>query len=1075
MSTQIDPTYLRYIYDGLSKGNISTDNEAALPEGLVGLYQEAFNESIPAHKRQKTLEYFAMWALLKKEVSSAFFAEMLNTNEDDVADFIASYAAWFNSPESGKYILYHERLRLYLLQKLSGKEVHVLHEGLITRLEQAIEDQKADEFERYGLEILSEHLLLEAMISGEGKNLINLAYSQAHWQRQLKISKGYTWTKNGLKAVMSWASKHNDDEVIECGLQMVDLHHQEQNAAPQILALVAEGDFEPALKRIDEFAGNDKEALQRKFILYMLCLMELTLLDSKDKPFRKDGIEKLLKHLDDNLPVDHSILNWNDFFSSYLMYKLICIWDKNNIDYILLFNYTDNFDSDWIMQCETFNNKELGVLKLLIKTINKGELYYRVLLQESKQSEQPILFSTQNLEINPFWYSSLLISNAEHLFSKGFFREAEIELKIAINTSKSFKNKKNIIHALKNIAKIYFDNGRRTYGLKLLNCVLEYINNIVDIETKDYELSEIIQNYLIVNEFEIAEEIVLKIETPAYKYYGHMFIANYSSNIDNVKKEQFILQAGDLINSIEDDFVKIEVQINLTLYIYKQKKINKAIEYIENISLMGRDEAKKAIAFEILKAKSIKNCLVFLKKHKLNFLSEGEIYSRISKIYALKGNINNCFKYNNLIIDEEEKIVNIKYLCNSFLHNEKANLVPFLLHCLISQKSDIDINQEEITLNFILKSVNNSVSDALFYSENFLDEYGKTLVNISIAIKYKNERNIIEFDNYLNKVLIGISKFESLLIKDSTYKKLISALIEIGLLEDAYSIISFICYKYTFKYDRFCLLLKISLSSIKKNENEKAQDLLKEAKSMQCQIDDEIDQLRANEKLIMYYAVCWQKKELLDVLNKSIESLVKLALESENSIRVANLYCIFINLLNNLNFEDEFHYLSANFILFLSKNKITDEEFEFLLDDLSNLSELLKSGIEMLDYINVVANALPSENIKNIFFTKIGENLGTNVGYEKANLISYSINEDSNLKSFKKGLFQSLGITNLDQKIIINSLKNKYLDINSLEHLLYKYALNQILNNNLSREKNQRYNQSLNIQWAIDIKSKFKV
>ena len=286
----LEPTYLRYIYDGLIKGSIHPENAAELPDGLIGMYEEAFDERTSVVKRQKLLQRFAIWALLKKEVSAAFVAEVLGESEDDIQEFISTYSAWFNSPESGKYQLYHERLKVYLLQKLSEEEIQILHEKLIGKLEQAIEEQKADEFEWYGLEYLSSHLSIAAMLNGDGKKLIELAYSQIHWQRQLKISKGYSWTKNSIQEVMAWAFKYNDDEVIECGLQMVDLHHQEQNAAPQIVALVGEGDFDAALKRIEQFGGNDKEGLQRKFILYMLCLMELTLLESNDKPYRKEGI-----------------------------------------------------------------------------------------------------------------------------------------------------------------------------------------------------------------------------------------------------------------------------------------------------------------------------------------------------------------------------------------------------------------------------------------------------------------------------------------------------------------------------------------------------------------------------------------------------------------------------------------------------------------------------------------------------------------------------------------------------------------------------------------------------------------
>jgi len=321
----LEPTYLRYIYDGLIKGSIHPENAAELPDGLIGMYEEVFDERTSVVDRQKLLQRFVLWALLRKEVSAAFVAEILGEPEDDIQEFISNYSAWFNSPESGKYQLYHERLKVYLLQKMSEQELQVLHEQIISRLELAIEEQKVDEFEWYGLEFLTSHLAIAAMLNGDGKKLIELAYSQTHWQRQLKISKGYAWSKNGIKEVMAWASKYNDDEVIECGLQMVDLHHQEQNAAPQIIGLVAEGDFEAALKRVEQFGGNNLAGKQKKFSLYMLCLLELTLSKNINISSRKLGFIRILKHLDENLEVSEQMLidlpslDWVNFFPNELI------------------------------------------------------------------------------------------------------------------------------------------------------------------------------------------------------------------------------------------------------------------------------------------------------------------------------------------------------------------------------------------------------------------------------------------------------------------------------------------------------------------------------------------------------------------------------------------------------------------------------------------------------------------------------------------------------------------------------------------------------------------------------------
>ena len=40
---KIEPTYLRYIYDGLNKGSINSQNASSLPNGFIGLFEEAFS------------------------------------------------------------------------------------------------------------------------------------------------------------------------------------------------------------------------------------------------------------------------------------------------------------------------------------------------------------------------------------------------------------------------------------------------------------------------------------------------------------------------------------------------------------------------------------------------------------------------------------------------------------------------------------------------------------------------------------------------------------------------------------------------------------------------------------------------------------------------------------------------------------------------------------------------------------------------------------------------------------------------------------------------------------------------
>ncbi len=223
----LEPTYLRYIYDGLVKGSIHPENAAELPDGLIGMYEEAFDERTSVVERQKLLQRFAIWALIKKEVSAAFIAEVLGEIEDDIQDFISTYSAWFNSAESGKYQLYHERLKVYLLQKLSEQEIHTLHEKLISRLEQAIDEQKADEFELYGLEFLAVHLGVSGIIN-EDKRLFKYGRRADFQSRQIETSEGFEWSKSLYKNCIETSTISDKANVIEWGIKLHLINQAEQ-------------------------------------------------------------------------------------------------------------------------------------------------------------------------------------------------------------------------------------------------------------------------------------------------------------------------------------------------------------------------------------------------------------------------------------------------------------------------------------------------------------------------------------------------------------------------------------------------------------------------------------------------------------------------------------------------------------------------------------------------------------------------------------------------------------------------------------------------------------------------------
>lgn len=114
---KLEPTYLRYVYDGLNKGSLNAENASALPQGFIGLYEQEFTQKIPVSERKKVLNQLALWALFKGSVSVNMAAAVLELKEEQMKDLIDRYSSWFNSSETGKYQLYHERIKVFLLSK----------------------------------------------------------------------------------------------------------------------------------------------------------------------------------------------------------------------------------------------------------------------------------------------------------------------------------------------------------------------------------------------------------------------------------------------------------------------------------------------------------------------------------------------------------------------------------------------------------------------------------------------------------------------------------------------------------------------------------------------------------------------------------------------------------------------------------------------------------------------------------------------------------------------------------------------------------------------------------------------
>ena len=1147
--SHLEPSYLRYIYDGLEKGELHPDNAAALPEGLTGLYEAAFEENKPARERQKLLETFAIWALLKKEVSAQFVAEILEVPIQNIIDFIATYSNWFTSPESGKYQLYHERLKAYLLQKLSEQEISILHNKLISRLELAIEGQKEDEFELYGLEFLSVHYFTTAMITGDGTKLLALSYDQKHWQRQLKLSKGFDWTKKGLKQVMTWASKFNDEEVIECGLQMVDLHHQEQNDAPQIVALVADGNINTALKRIEAFGGNDKEGLQRKFILYMLCLMELTLLESKDKPFRKEAIEKILKHFDENIPTDHSILNWDDFFSSYLMFQMANKLIEIGSNHLTIYNRNKKF-IDW--ENEKNNNVEFEKRKKINNEIIKIN-YLKIETNNSSinELENQINKDKFNLAENesPWGISNYYLECGIKSLNNNDFRNGLLYIELAYLYTDKIEIDEDDYRGIArwNMSNDLVDNGYNNLSLYTMPKINTDFFDFAceDLANKFEKQNDLIslQNLVVKSNYENRTVIGLVNHLTSLKSFYD--IRNQLINIIKTKKLNYSTDSiikdvsFELIKnknySLVFEFIKID-----TIHFNILDEILKIIikEEIVSGNHLNAFELIKKITEQYLKASYLNNYIdLLLNDQNLDYIItnaswtedgyRGTYLDNIFEKIIQKFNIETALSKLDLIKDKVERkkaIIGINLgLLNKFDYNGfkfyfnsiSENIIKYEI---IDEILNFNLNREskQIVINSVYQ-----LSDIL-YKAKLLIKITSKITSLNTQEKIDLIDSAINETNYINNSIVKCSLLKQIALKMiSLGEKEIGINIYKQVISEAYNISD-----YKIKIEH---LIDLSEVFIQLGDIDNFSVLINDAFNMALKIIDEWD------KYLILKNIC----NLL-IENNQLEKPIEIANLLENSWQINIILLVSLKHYQNGNIErSNFLELEAynitkeitiekeqinSYIELYKKlleknnndfaNSILDECLECILKTNNNETKckalieisilLIKNKMSLLagtilekaienannikdDGFNSIIKEISKISIENGFYKLIERiskkgiknELLKNIGNKAINSNNYHLSLDildkfdfyENKKVIKQGIINTINTTNINLEFTNNVIKDRTQEVTLIEHVLQMYALNQLFFENLPKEKIQRFNRTLNIQWAIDIKN----
>jgi len=354
---QLEPTYLRYVYDGLSKGSISSNNPTSLPIGFIGLFEDEFPSSMPLVERMSILNRLATWALLKGPVSIEMVAEILNEHPDKTKALVDRYSKWFNSPEPGKYVLYHDRLKTYLLQKLSNHEVQDLNETLISYLENVLNSEGLKEAELYALKHLSTHMAVESQMGNNYERLHEFVNQEDLWKRQITTSNEYKWSQRAVQyGIKEGARRHNEINTLSSTVNSVKLMQEEKNSINQILNLLTEGNYKTALRRALFFSGE-------KLITINFLMINELLINEKQTDNYKLKVYKNIIEIIKTCDVKQKD------FPVILIYNFYLEFKRLSLDYsVLLEKYSfDYYDVLYLLE---FDEIDIIEIEHLVKHAN---------------------------------------------------------------------------------------------------------------------------------------------------------------------------------------------------------------------------------------------------------------------------------------------------------------------------------------------------------------------------------------------------------------------------------------------------------------------------------------------------------------------------------------------------------------------------------------------------------------------------------------------------------------------------------------------------------------------------------
>jgi hypothetical protein len=759
----IEPTYLRYVYDKLNQKSLSSDNASNLPYGFIEIYEKSFQSNISIHNRHKIISKLTIWALLFEPMSVESVSKLYGCSVDEMKIIIEKFSTWFNVLENGYYEIYHQRLKLFILQKVSQNELIALLNKILICLHTNLNSEPKSQIVFYAYKYIHDYFKLCSTYTKKNHRVYKTISSRNFWDYQIKIIGDFQPTLSCLRfLVKDSIQKENIEKTITCLLNFSKYSYDSKNKENNISDSFINSDYTTILDEIKTF---DNET---KLKIYFLIIDHIVLKKEKEH------FEFIIKITDEIINNPELIeINWLKFQSQKILYSHYKNLVEEGIDISILWKncrleIIEEFEIEFL---EKLINHELNTYDHFRVKLRILELKF--LKDDSFNLRDNIMFLLSNIE------TVESIKNNKHLFN-----EFELDLtseKDRYNITicnrlnylcefllkiKAYDFFEDIFIKSKKIIDLKYNNQNRQYRDHGLSQNKIYLDFLIQTSNPQFFIEKYNQDKFSL--FKKNKRIIAPLEKyikfyidsnneeyfeAAFSYYKTIskplsdfseLIRLYVSIIEyySIKKkltsiEKYFIEFEKLIIEVDDD-------PNLTFYIPQLIKILYKLNFKDRIELLEKEYFKR------IKIKSNPNY-----DHVSVLISNFELYKsylNVGEIKKAEELLNNGFKSENYRFKGHLAKIENDYLNNRNIEdilNDILKLKNIFEERMFSSVEDYNLILNSIKENLLLKE---NLKDYLYLSsEKFKKAKQK-------PIRYRGVNLHPFFYSYVESVLNDLKK-----------------------------------------------------------------------------------------------------------------------------------------------------------------------------------------------------------------------------------------------------------------------------------------------------------------------------